>query len=198
MPSLHPFALLSSSLHKLVMSMISSSRTTRTGPGIAWVKRDDLGEASARLIARYAAGPAGFPFKNDTVLLTGPRVWSLQETVEALGRNAGNKDLRIRQVSVDEYVKLPQVWAVFGAEEKVRTWSTAWDEIRAGETAVVTTTLVEVLGRCWGGSRVGLRRRRGSIGWESDVVNMHEGKRARSKTINLMIQAHAVDRRNIC
>lgn len=117
-----------------------------SGPGIAWVKRDELGEASARLIASYAEHKDRFPFKNRAVLLTGPRAWSLRETVEVLAGIAG-RELRIRQVSVDEYVKLPRVREVFGSEELARTWATAWDSIRAGETDVVSPELEAILGR---------------------------------------------------
>ncbi|KAK3935332.1 NAD(P)-binding protein [Diplogelasinospora grovesii] len=117
-----------------------------SGPGVAWVKRDELGEASARLIANYATNPNSFPHVNAKVLLTGTRVWTLSDTVKILGEIAG-RTLTIRPISVDEYVKLPQVLGNFGSEEKARTWATAWDAIRAGETAVVTPRMEEILGR---------------------------------------------------
>ncbi|KAK3312009.1 hypothetical protein B0H66DRAFT_506333 [Apodospora peruviana] len=115
-----------------------------TGLGIAWVERDELGEASARLIADYVSG--GTKYVNETVLLTGTQVWTLEDTVRILAEIAG-RDVRIRQVSVDEYVQLKQVQEVFGSEEKARTWATAWEAIRAGEAAVVTDTMEEILGR---------------------------------------------------
>ncbi|PWY75408.1 NAD(P)-binding protein [Aspergillus heteromorphus CBS 117.55] len=61
------------------------------GPGVAWAKRDELGEATARIIVDYAAAtdPAGFPYLNRVVLLSGPAVLSLRETVEELGRAVG-------------------------------------------------------------------------------------------------------------
>ncbi|KAK4034303.1 hypothetical protein C8A01DRAFT_49284 [Parachaetomium inaequale] len=124
-----------------------------SGPGVAWVKRDELGEASGRLIASYyhdhskgGKEQGGFQFVNRTVLLTGPRVWSLAETVAVLGEIAG-REVRIRAVPVDEYVRLPQVLAKFGSEEMARMWATAWDAIRAGETAVVAPELAAILGR---------------------------------------------------
>ncbi|KAK4098482.1 NAD(P)-binding protein [Parathielavia hyrcaniae] len=118
-----------------------------SGPGVAWVKRDELGEASARLIARFATdGREGFPWVNRVVLLTGPRVWSLGETVAVLSEIAG-REVKIRKVSVDEYVKLTKVREVFGDEELARGWATAWEAIRAGETAIVTGELKEILGR---------------------------------------------------
>jgi hypothetical protein len=121
-----------------------------SGPGVAWVKRDELGEATAALIARHsgAAGLPGFPegYVNGSALLTGQRVWTLAETVEVLARAAGTQ-LRIQQVPVEEYVRLPQVVGRFGSEDKARTWATAWEAIRAGETSVVSPELVEILGR---------------------------------------------------
>ncbi|KAK6215786.1 hypothetical protein QIS74_08805 [Colletotrichum tabaci] len=117
-----------------------------SGPGVAWVKRAELAEATAKLISQYSWDPDQFPHVNDKVLLTGPRVWSLAETVEVLGRAAG-RDVRIRRVDVDEYARLPQVLARFGSREKAKTWATAWEAIAKGETAVVTDTLREVIGR---------------------------------------------------
>ncbi|KAL0935451.1 nmrA-like family protein [Colletotrichum truncatum] len=117
-----------------------------SGPGVAWVKRAELGEATAKLIANYSWDPDQFPYVNKKILLTGPKVWSLEETVKVLSQVAG-KDVRIRQVEVDEYVKLPQVLSVFGSKDKARTWATAWEAIRAGETAVVTEHLRDIIGR---------------------------------------------------
>ncbi|KAJ0162099.1 Quinone oxidoreductase 2 [Colletotrichum tanaceti] len=127
-----------------------------SGPGVAWVKRAELAEATAKLISQYSWDPDHFPHVNDKVLLTGPRVWSLAETVEVLCKAAAaaaaagggrRRDVRIRRVDVDEYVGLPQVLARFGSREKARTWATAWEAIARGETAVVTDTLREVIGR---------------------------------------------------
>lgn len=117
-----------------------------SGPGVSWVKRDELGEASAKLIAQYAQSPESFKYKHHVVVLTGPKEWSLAETVDVLAKVSG-KDVKIKTVSVDEYVSLPQVRGYFGSEEKARTWATAWEAIRAGETAYVSPTLKEVLGR---------------------------------------------------
>ncbi|KAJ4422476.1 hypothetical protein N0V82_002926 [Gnomoniopsis sp. IMI 355080] len=117
-----------------------------SGPGVSWVKREELGEASARLIAKYC-GVGQFPQQlvNGKILLSGTREISLSETVGILGKTVG-KSFKIRQISVDEYVKLPQVAGVFD-ETKARTWATAWDGIRAGEAALVTQDLEELLER---------------------------------------------------
>lgn len=116
-----------------------------SGPGVSWVKRDELGEASAILIARYATSDS-FEWTNKTVVLTGPKSWSLADTVTVLGR-AVNKTVRIREVSVDEWIKQPQIIGYFGDETKARTWATAWEAIRAGETSYVSPALKDLLGR---------------------------------------------------
>jgi uncharacterized protein YbjT (DUF2867 family) len=117
-----------------------------SGPGVSWVKRDELGEASAKLIAQYAESPSTFPWTNKLVVLTGPKEWSLSQTVEVLGTAVG-KSVKIKQVSLDEWMAQPQVKSYFGTEEKARTWATAWDAIRAGETSYVSPTLQEILNR---------------------------------------------------
>lgn len=118
------------------------------GPGVAWVKRDELGEATAKLVADYAKNLEGFPYLNRVLLLSGPREVSLQETVDLLGQAVG-KPLRIREISVDEYVALPQHGTkhTYHGIDLSREWASAWDAIRLGETAVVSPLLREILGR---------------------------------------------------
>ena len=117
-----------------------------SGPGLAWAKRDELGEATAKLIALHARDPAAFPYVNKTVLLSGPRTWSLAETADALGRVL-RRPVRIHQVPVDEYIKQPRVHAGLGGEHLAPRWATAYEAIRAGECAVATPTLARILGR---------------------------------------------------
>ncbi|KAJ5152688.1 uncharacterized protein N7482_009166 [Penicillium canariense] len=119
-----------------------------TGPGVAWVKRDELGEATAKLIVSYISDPAGFQYLNKKVLFTGPREISLAETVNILGRAIG-KLLKIREISVDEYVALPQIGDkhTYHGVDLSREWATAWEAIKNGETAVVSPTMKEILGR---------------------------------------------------
>ncbi|KAL1881583.1 hypothetical protein Plec18167_003180 [Paecilomyces lecythidis] len=119
-----------------------------SGPGVAWVKRDELGEATAKLIVQFAKNPEAFPYLNKTILLSGPRVYTLAETVEILGRIVG-KPLKIREISVDEYTSLPQIGTrhTYHGVNLSREWTTAWEGIRRGETAVVDPLLQQILGR---------------------------------------------------
>ncbi|KAJ5188913.1 hypothetical protein N7491_005235 [Penicillium cf. griseofulvum] len=119
-----------------------------TGPGVAWVKRDELGEATAKLIVSYLNDPASFEYLNKAVLFSGPREISLAETVEIIGQAVG-KALKIREISVDEYVKLPGIGdkQTYHGVNLSREWATAWEAIRRGEAAVVSPVLREILGR---------------------------------------------------
>ncbi|KAJ5695135.1 hypothetical protein N7536_005547 [Penicillium majusculum] len=118
------------------------------GPGVAWVKRDELGEATAKLIASYVNNPTSFEYVNKALLLSGSREISLAETVEIIGRVIG-KPLKIREISVDEYVNLPQIGDkhTYKGVNLSREWATAWEAIRQGEAAVVSPALGEILGR---------------------------------------------------
>ncbi|KAL1996174.1 hypothetical protein VTN49DRAFT_497 [Thermomyces lanuginosus] len=121
-----------------------------SAPGISWAKRDELGEATANLIAQYARNPLGFPYQNRTLLLTGPKIYTLQETVDILGRYYGREGLRIKKVSVEEYAtQHPRIRErlTYHGKDISRDWATAWKAIEEGETAVVTPTLGELLGR---------------------------------------------------
>jgi hypothetical protein len=119
-----------------------------SGPGVAWVKRDELGEATAKLIVSYTENPSTFQYLNKVVLLSGSREITLAETVDILGRAVG-KELKIREISVDEYVKLPQIGDkhTYHGVDLSREWATAWEAIKKGETAVVSPVLGEILGR---------------------------------------------------
>lgn len=118
-----------------------------SGPGLCWVKQDELGEATAMLMAQHARDPTAFPFLNKTVILSGPRSWSLNETADVFSRVLG-RPIRIRQVTLDEYVKQPQLQSgLYVGGEWASLWATAFDAIRDGEAAVVTQSLREIFRR---------------------------------------------------
>ncbi|KAF5367857.1 hypothetical protein D9757_013695 [Collybiopsis confluens] len=118
-------------------------------PGIAWAKIDELGEASAAiLLSSFHATHDEVRDKNRTILLSGPREWSLTETVQLLGRVIG-KEVKIREVTVEEYVAQPHVSEAHTIKGKKmgKEWATAFEAIRDGEASIVTLSLKEILGR---------------------------------------------------
>lgn len=54
-----------------------------SGPGIAWAKRDELGEATARIVQAYRYAPIGkYEGLNRSMLLSGPQVVSVADTLK--------------------------------------------------------------------------------------------------------------------
>lgn len=125
-----------------------------SAPGVAWASRDELGEASAKIVNLYVHDPLGYPFTNSTLLLSGPKVLTLNEVVailEKLIRERTGTDISIgiKEVSVDEYANQPHVppLLTYHGVDLSREWATAWQAIRNGECAVVSPVLKEILGR---------------------------------------------------
>ncbi|KAF3033945.1 hypothetical protein E8E12_000504 [Didymella heteroderae] len=117
------------------------------GPGIAWVKRDELGEATAHLLVDYAKDPTTFAYVNSTLLLSGPQALSLKESVESIGRILG-KEMKIRQSSVDEWASQDMVQAShYLAGDIAKHWATAYDALKRGEGSLVTNILPNLIGR---------------------------------------------------
>lgn len=118
------------------------------GPGIAWVKREELGEGTAELIRRFIESPDAFKYRNSRVLLSGQQTLTLSETVEILGRIAG-RPVSIRKVSNEEYAALPE--NVDGFTYKgvsyACPWTTSFEAFRRGEGSCVSPLLRELLGR---------------------------------------------------
>lgn len=136
-----------------------------SAPGIAWAKRDELGEATARLIAMFyhhgcarnsapdrPGSSQEFAYTNQVVLLSGPRAWTLAETIQLLGEVAG-KRVEISTVTVADYIRLPHVQRALqsveedDAEELCAMWATSYDGIGRGECAILSPALGELLGR---------------------------------------------------
>ncbi|KAL1302218.1 hypothetical protein AAFC00_002644 [Neodothiora populina] len=119
-----------------------------SGPGVAWAKRDELAEASARLIAAYTKSPNLFPHTNKTVLLSGSQAWSLSDTVGLIGNIVGKK-ISIQEVSLDAYLQQPHIESAkgYGSGDRALRMATAFDAMKQGETAVVSPLLAQLLGR---------------------------------------------------
>lgn len=118
-------------------------------PGVAWAKRDELGEATARLIQTYVDAPQDFPHTNKSVVLSGAKEYSLADTVKVASDAAGLPAV-VKTVSLDEYVAQPHVRAALsshGPGEVTDQWATVYEAIRQGETAVVSPLLEQLLGR---------------------------------------------------
>lgn len=119
-----------------------------SGPGVAWVKREELGEGTAELIHRFVKQPTQFTWRNQVVLLSGQKVLTLAETVEVLGEVA-NAPVHIKQVSDDEFATQPEVPPNFTYRgvDLSKPWATAFEAFRSGEGAHVSPLLKELLGR---------------------------------------------------
>ncbi|KAJ5990416.1 hypothetical protein N7522_010623 [Penicillium canescens] len=119
-----------------------------SGPGIAWVKREELGEGTAELLRRFAENPKEFKFRNKTVLLSGIKVLILQETVDIRAKHA-KKPVAIRQVSDEEFGKQPKVAPNFTYRgvDYGTAWASSFEAFRRGEASAASTLLRELLGR---------------------------------------------------
>ena len=120
-----------------------------SGPGIAFAKINDLGEATAKLVKEYLDGTTNFQYKDQIMLLSGPRVWSLAEAVKLLGDSEGKK-IRLKQVSEEVYVAEPRIRDMLGSHgpgEVPKQWATSFNAVKNGECAVASVELPRLLGR---------------------------------------------------
>jgi uncharacterized protein YbjT (DUF2867 family) len=119
-----------------------------SGPGIAWVKREELGEGTAELLKRFVKDPASFKYKKQKVLLSGSKTLTLGETVAILGKIA-NHPVHIRPVTVDEFAEQPQMAPnlTYHGVDHSKMWATTFEAFRRGEAAFVSPLLGELLGR---------------------------------------------------
>ncbi|KAI0031125.1 NAD(P)-binding protein [Vararia minispora EC-137] len=111
------------------------------GP-VAWAARDDLGEATAKIVA-------GDAFPNATVLLSGPgkNVLTLAQLAEFFSTQLG-REVRLHVVSVDEYVRRhTNALEPRGDPDFLREWATTYDALIRGDLGVVDPLLERMLGR---------------------------------------------------
>ncbi|WP_438003659.1 SDR family oxidoreductase [Sorangium sp. So ce321] len=102
--------------------------------GVAWAARDDLAEATAKVIA-------GGGYKDETILLTGPRAYTLAQTTALVSSILG-REIRFSTASQGEFVKRH---AAKG--DAARLWASTYPAIEAGELSVVDPSLERILGR---------------------------------------------------
>lgn len=119
-----------------------------SGPGIAWVKREELGEGNAQLVKWFLNNPSGFKYRDSTVLLSGQKTLTLAETVAILSEIA-NAPAKIKNVSVEEYAKQPQnaQALTYKGYDYSTLWASAFQAFKKGEGSYVSPLLKELLGR---------------------------------------------------
>ncbi|KAL6716507.1 hypothetical protein ACLMJK_006074 [Lecanora helva] len=120
-----------------------------SGPGIAWAKIADLGEATANLVKTYMDSPETFQDKNRILLLSGPKSWSIADTLKVTAKVV-SKEVKIKLISVEEYANDPLIIEKLGSHgpgEVPKQWSTSFEAVKLGETEVVSGELRKWLGR---------------------------------------------------
>lgn len=123
--------------------------------GIAWAARDELGEATARIVlevSRNLTNTDGGRYTDKLVLLSGPRAVNLEEVAAAVSKALGweaAQALQVHEVSEDEFVAHHSSNRGGGeeAEKFVRSWASTFPAIAKGELAVIDPSLEVVLGR---------------------------------------------------
>jgi uncharacterized protein YbjT (DUF2867 family) len=106
--------------------------------GIPFVARDDLGEATAKILV----APTD-TYENKTIILTGSKTYTLKETASIISKILG-RDIPLRFVSLQEYIDRnlkgqDEVW--------VRLWATTYPALQRGEITRIDPTLEKLLGR---------------------------------------------------
>ena len=104
--------------------------------GVAWVAREDLAEATGKILARHDPRD-----KNATHLLSGEKAYTLEKTTEIISKARG-RPLKFRKVTSDEYREYHSEMMDVAA-----AWESTYPALERGEAAEISTTLREVLGR---------------------------------------------------
>lgn len=118
-----------------------------SGPGIAFVKIDELGEASAKLVKEFLGDPSDPRYKNQILVLTGPKDYSFNEVASILSRIA-HKQIAVEEVTAAQHATNPAVVKVMGQDQgTAAAWTTVFEAVKDGETSVVNGELERLLGR---------------------------------------------------
>ncbi|CAF4034731.1 unnamed protein product [Rotaria sordida] len=105
--------------------------------GISFAGRDDLGEATAKILA------SANEYENKTIFLTGPKAYTLKEITLFVSKIL-DRDIPLRFVSLEEYINH---YLNGRGEFWVRLWATTYPALQRGELARVDPTLENLLGR---------------------------------------------------
>ena len=109
---------------------------------VAWVGWDDLGEGTARIVARWRE------FVGRSVRLTGPRATRISDVARIAAEETG-VEVGLRCVGADEACEWhkKRKSAGEGGEWVVESWSGWYKALEQGECAVIDPLLGELLGR---------------------------------------------------
>lgn len=143
----------------------SATTTEIIVPGdgaISFASRDDLGEATAKLLFSHK------DYENQIILLTGSKTYTLQQTAALISQILG-RDIPLRIVSLQEYIDhnlkdRDELW--------VRLWATTYIALQRGELARIDPTLEQLL-------------ERPLISFEQTLKNMLTNKEAAQKATRL-------------
>ena len=125
--------------------------------GVAWVTRDDLGEATARLLVVEEEDLISSSYRNQRVLLSGPQSWTFthlaNEISRLLGWTSSSHPLEIVPLGQDEWIKYQAETRVKAgvdpdeAKEFATQWATTYPAIEKGELEVVDPLCERLVGR---------------------------------------------------
>ncbi|KAF8592752.1 NmrA family protein [Ramaria rubella] len=108
---------------------------------IAFTKRDELGEATAKILSSLIYSPPGThnesgDFLNKTLLLAGEAKQSLTSLGGLVGKSLGRTGpVKVTRVSVDQYAAPGSRAAKFiGSPDMARDWASTYQAIGLGET----------------------------------------------------------------
>ena len=123
-----------------------------SGLGIAWAKRDELGEATARIVQAYRYAPVGkYECLNSVILLSGAQVISIADTLNQAAGIAGLKEkvniTRVTQQEFTEERKTQEIMGSHGPGNPANLWTSTFEALRAGECAIASGELKRWLGR---------------------------------------------------
>lgn len=135
------------------------------GP-VAFTLRDELGEATARLMVRGG-------YDKEIVLLTAQETITFREIVDVINETTG-RSVRVEIVSPDDFVKLKAADDEGGKSEAFFRAILSWyDSISKGEVSTTDPLMTDLLGRPPVGARDAIRGllKERDYEWHQNYVN---------------------------
>jgi len=120
------------------------------GP-VAFTKRDELGEATAKIIKDVMFRGKESEFVNKSILLAAEPGCSLNSLGELIGKILGTPPVKVNQIPPEEYAAPgSRAATLIGSPEMAMDWTTTYPAIGRGETSYQgegADTLEKILGR---------------------------------------------------